>query len=107
MNDVKQKNGCGCFLGDKFFNAIFYVDNIILLCSSVRKMQKIINIYFLFGFIKVILYNSSKTCYFCANFFSYNNDVHFDTRGVKFNSSNTLKYLGLKFVIKKKFFCEC
>ena len=60
-----------------------------------------INICFLFGLIEGILFNLSKTCYFCTNVFSKNNDVHFDMGGIAIDSSNALKYFGLQFIMKK------
>ena len=41
----------------------------------------------------------------CIYTSKYNNDAHFDMGGIKIkNSSNTYKYLGLKFITKKKMF---
>ena len=67
-------------------------------------MQKIISMFFLVLINKNILFIPSKTCYFYTNVFSNNNDVNFNVGGIKINSSKTLKYLGLKFSMKKNMF---
>jgi hypothetical protein len=56
----------GCMIGDFVYSAVFYADDIVLLSSSRRKMQRMIDICYEYGLQYGITFNAKKSKWFFA-----------------------------------------
>jgi exonuclease III len=90
----------GCMIGDFVYSAVFYADDIVLLSSSRRKMQRMIDICYEYGLQYGITFNAKKSKWFFAGDGGNGEGVSFKL-GDCFvvHECNTLSYLGVKFKI--------
>ena len=93
----------GCSIGGKFFGAIFYADDIVLLGASVRKMRQMIKICCDYCNMHGICLNPSKTKWMCTNFYGSSRTVSFEVNGTIIeNTEKNIKYLGVNLIMDKK-----
>ncbi|CAL4102696.1 unnamed protein product [Meganyctiphanes norvegica] len=67
-----KRNGIGCFLGHHYVGALGYADDIMLLCSSVSGLKKMIKISEEYAEEHCILFNGKKSKYLVFGNYKYN-----------------------------------
>jgi hypothetical protein len=92
----------GCMLGEFEYSAVFYADDIVLLSSSRRKMQKLIDICYEYGLQYGITFNVNKSKWFFTGDIGTEEGVSFKLGDLPvLHECNTLSYLGVKFKMVK------
>ena len=61
-----EESGYGCHIGDTFYGALCYADNITLICPSVHGLQQMVNICQTYGKEFDVKINETKTV--CISF---------------------------------------
>ncbi len=56
-----EKSGIGCFIEHQYYGCISYADDLVLLCPSVKGLQKIVAICEKYGIMYNITYNANKS----------------------------------------------
>jgi hypothetical protein len=101
MNKLLKEN-LGCTIGGISYGAIFYADDIVLMGSSVKKVQKMLDICCKYGNECGITFNPKKSKWYCTNHYSdccfvtfmLNNDIITHDR-------ECIYYLGVKLLMKR------
>jgi hypothetical protein len=102
LMDTLMKGKLGCTIGDYFYGAIFYADDILLLGGSVRKMQKMLDICCDYGNMYGITFNPTKSKWFCTDLFGSSSNVFFELNGYAVQHEvESILYLGVKFIMKR------
>ena len=97
-----MKEKLGCTVGDYFYDAIFYADDILLMSGSVRKMQKMIDMCAAYGRMFGINFNPAKSKWLCTDTFNDSGNVSFDLNGnIIEHELESIMYLGVKFTMKR------
>ncbi len=55
-----EKSGTYCFIGHQYYGCISYADDLVLLCPSVKGLQKMATICEKYGIMYNITYNANK-----------------------------------------------
>ncbi len=58
-----EKSGTDCFIGHQYYRCISYSDDLVLLCPSVKGLQKMAAICEKYGIMYNITYNAKKSMY--------------------------------------------
>ncbi len=56
-----QKSGIGCFIGQEYYGCLSYADDFVLLCPSVKGLQRMVDLCSEFGLEFSVTYNAKKT----------------------------------------------
>ena len=100
VDDLLKLLSCeklGCTIGGIYYESIFNANDIVLLGASVRKMQKMIDIYYKYGNKYSITLNTAKTNWMYTNTC---NSVSFDINGVAIqNVGLSIKYLSVNLTV--------
>ncbi len=56
-----EKSGTGCFIGHQYYGCISYADDLVLLCSSVKGLQRMATICEMYGIMYNNIYNAKKS----------------------------------------------
>ncbi len=56
-----QKSGIGCFIGQEYDGCQRYADDFVLLCPSVKGLQRMVDLCAEFGLEFCVTYNAKKT----------------------------------------------
>ncbi len=73
-----EKSGTGCLKGHQYYGCISYADDLVLLCPSVKGLQKIAAIYGKYGIMYNITYNTKKSmCLAFDRTKDYNDSIPF------------------------------
>jgi len=101
MENIIDASKIGVKIGDLIINLLLYADDIILISSTKKEMQTLIDTVEQFGHSKEIKFNPSKTNYIGINEYvnirstKYMNDIQFiRMNGEIIESVSSLKYLG-------------
>ncbi len=60
-----EKSGYGCFIGHEFYGCLGYADDFVILCPSVKGLQKMVDLCAEFGVEYSVSYNAIKTICMC------------------------------------------
>ena len=55
------KSGIGCFIGQEYYGCLGYADDFVLLCPSLKGLQRMIDLCAEFGLEFSVMYNAKKT----------------------------------------------
>ncbi len=58
-----QKSGIGCFIGQEYYGCLIYADDFVLLCRSVKGLQRMVDLCSEFGLEFSVTCNAKKTKY--------------------------------------------
>ena len=72
------KADLGCNIGGIYYGTVFYADHIVLLGTSVMKVQQMLNICYTYSDKYGMYLNSAKSKWMCT-------DVHIKCKGVQFD----------------------
>jgi len=100
--DSLEKAALGCELYDKYIGCIVYADDVILLSSSVVKLQKMLDICYDTGLELDVVFNSKKSALFAVDKVF---DVAIDCLCIGHDSiswTRSLKYLRMFFTAGQK-----
>ncbi len=56
-----QKSGIGCFIGQEYYGCLSNADDFVLLCPSVKCLQRMVDLCSEFGLEYSVTYNAKKT----------------------------------------------
>ena len=93
LNEL-EANGDGCWLGNEYFGALGYADDVTLMCPSSQGLQKMLDICKSFGDEYGVKYNATKTV--CIRHSKINIDAKpiIKLCGKSLNFVNHVKHLG-------------
>ncbi len=86
-----ENSGTGCFIGHQYYGCISYANDLVLLCPSVKGLQKMATICEKYGIMYNITYNAKKSM--CLAFY-YNDSIPIFLNGSKLQWVKCVKHLG-------------
>jgi len=107
----------GCCINNVYVGCVMYADDILLMSTSVRTLQSVLNLCYEYGVIHNIIFNSLKSC--CLQVGHKRSVVsHMYLNDVPINWVNSFKYLGIMFTaeshlrvdcsfVRRKFYASC
>ena len=93
LTERLRNSGIGCYIGHKFYGCLSYADDLIILCPSVKGLQKMVKICEEFGLEYCVTYNSKKTIAMTFGI-QFTPDSKISLNGAKLAWEQQSKYLG-------------
>ena len=91
-----QSLGVGCQLGDRYFGALGYADDLVLICPSRDGLQEMLNICDKYGDEYSMKFNATKTvCMYMSNKGNINDISPLQLSGYSLKWVTSFKYLGI------------
>ena len=90
-----QQNDIGCHIGTIFTGALCYADNLLLLCSTIRGLQKMITICSEFNTEYDVTLNQSKTAYMAFEIRHVSADLYLYLNSKLLQWNDTFNHLGI------------
>jgi hypothetical protein len=91
-----KKNGSGCWIGDRFFGALSYADDLCILSPTLSGLQSMLNVCEIYGDVFDVKFNAKKTK--CMKFSkcgtNFINNIDIRLCGQKLTWVDEFKYLG-------------
>jgi hypothetical protein len=94
LNRLKE-HGIGCWIGNSYYGALSYADDLCIICPTVKGLQEMLNVCEKYGSEFDVSFNPKKTkCMKFTKIHVDNTEINIELCGKKLSWVSSFKYLG-------------